>query len=86
MITVIEAIRSIRPDSQFVIKDNDLESIEWIVVEGGAPTKTQIQKAIKDLEEAELNAFNLKKASKASAIAKLESLGLNLDEAKAIIE
>ena len=82
MVTVVQAIRSLRPNSEFVIKDNDLENIEWLVLEGVAPTKIQIQKAIKDLETAELAEVDSKTAAKTAL---LERLGITADEATLLL-
>lgn len=85
MNSIVKAIRKIRPDSEFVISDNDLDNIEWHVIEGAIPTKAEILTAVAVVEQEEADAIEQATAAKASAIAKLAALGLTEDEAKAII-
>lgn len=82
---IVKAIRKIRPISEFVISDNDLDNIEWHVIEGEIPTKAEILAAVAIVEQEEADAIEQAIAAKASAIAKLAALGLTEDEAKAII-
>jgi hypothetical protein len=83
--TIVKAIQSLRPDAEFVMIDNDIKSIVWHTEGVTTPTKKQIDDEIKRLEFAELAEIQAKADAKLSAVAKLEALGLNLAEAKAII-
>lgn len=78
------ALTSLRPGAEFSFTDQDIKSIVWHTEGVTTPTKKQIDDEIKRLEAAELAEVQAKEAAKASAIAKLEALGLNLEEAKAI--
>lgn len=80
----IEAIRSLRPGAEFTINDENLNTIVWYTEGVKTPTKKEIADEIKRIEAAEAKAIEDKAAAKASAIAKLEALGLNLEEAQAI--
>jgi hypothetical protein len=82
---LIQALSSLRPNSQFTITDEDLSSIVWHTEGTTTPTKKQIDDEIKRLKDAEAKAIADKEAAKKSAIAKLEALGLTLPEAQAII-
>ena len=82
---IVKAIKKLHPEAEFVIHEDDLESIEWHVIDGDAPTKAAILAAVATVEEDQANAIAQSVADKASAIAKLSSLGLTEDEAKAII-
>lgn len=82
MIKIVEAIRSIRPNSEFAIHGEDLENIEWHILEGEIPTKKEIEQAIKDLEAAEIVKEQEKAAAK-SAI--LERIGLTAEEATILL-
>lgn len=82
---MVKAIRKIRPDSEFVITGDDLENIEWNVINGEIPTKDEILAAMAIVEQEEVQATEQAAASISSAIAKLAALGLTEDEAKAII-
>lgn len=81
----VKAIRKLHPNSEFVITGDDLDNIEWHVIEGAIPTKAEILAAVAVVEQEEADAIEQATAAKASAIAKLAALGLTEDEAKAII-
>ena len=80
-----KAIQFLRPNAEFVMTDDDPSTIVWHTEGVTTPTAKQIKDAIKSMEAQELVDKEAKEAAKASAIAKLEALGLNLDEAQAII-
>ena len=82
--TIIEALQSLRPGAQFTINYEDIYTIVWYTEGVKNPTKKEIADEIKRIEAAEAKAIEDKAAAKASAIAKLEALGLNLEEAQAI--
>lgn len=82
MIKIVEAIRSIRPNSEFAIHGGDLDNIEWHVIEGEIPTKKEIEQAVKDLVAAELTKEQ-EKASAKNAI--LERIGLTAEEATLLL-
>jgi hypothetical protein len=81
---LVQALRSLRPDAEFTINNEDISTIVWYTEGVKTPTKKEIADEIKRLEAAEAKAIADKAAAKASAIAKLEALGLNLEEAQAI--
>jgi len=79
---VVKAIRSIRPNAEFAIHGEDLDNIEWHVLEGEIPTKKEIEKAIVDLEAAEVIAEQEKIKAKNSI---LERIGLTAEEANLLL-
>jgi hypothetical protein len=81
----MKAIQYLRPDAEFIMTDDDPSTIVWHTEGVTTPTAKQIKDAIKAMEAEEATLIAAKAAAKASAIAKLEALGLNLDEAQAII-
>ena len=81
---IFKAIQSLRPNAEFTMNDDDVKTIIWHTEGVTTPTKKQIDDEIKRLEAVELTEVQAKAAAKASAIAKLEALGLNLAEAQAI--
>jgi hypothetical protein len=81
---IFRAIASLRPGTEFTMNNDDIKTIVWHTEGVTTPTKKQIDDEIKRLETAELAEVQAKEAAKASAIAKLEALGLNLAEAQAI--
>ena len=79
------AIRHLYPDAIFSMVDDDVKQITWVGQEFPIPTAKALKDAIKAVEDAEAQAIADKEAAKVSALAKLEALGLSLDEVKAII-
>jgi len=79
------ALYSLRPGADFSFVDQDIKTIVWNTEGVTTPTKKQIEDEIKRLEAEEAAAAQARIDAKASAIAKLEALGLNLAEAQAII-
>jgi len=82
---IFTAIASLRPGAEFTMNNDDIKTIVWHTEGVTTPTKKQIDDEIKRLEAAEVAEVQAKEAAKASAIAKLEALGLNLAETQAII-
>jgi hypothetical protein len=80
-----KAIASLRPGAEFSFSDQDIKTIVWHTEGVTTPTKKQIDDEIKRLEAEEAAAIQARIDAKASAIAKLEALGLNLAEAQAIL-
>ena len=79
------ALLSLRPGAEFSFTDQEIKSIIWHTQGVTTPTKKQIDDEIKRLEALEANEAQARIDAKASAIAKLEALGLNLAEAQAIL-
>jgi hypothetical protein len=85
MISMTQALISLRPNAEFSWSNDDLSTLVWHTEGVTTPTLKQIKDEIKRLELVLKAQLDAKAAAKASAIAKLEALGLNLDEAQAII-
>ena len=84
MISIVQAIKSLRPGAEWTMNGDDVEGIIWHT-EGVEPlTTAEVQAEIARLEQAEIDAAAAKEAAKASALAKLEALGLTTEEAQAI--
>jgi hypothetical protein len=82
MITLSDAIWSLRPGSEFTYKNDDYATIEWHILEGDAPTALEIKAAFKNIEDEEKAA----KANKATAkAALLDRLGITAEEAKLLL-
>jgi len=79
-----EAIRSLCPDAEFSFTDNDYSTINWVVLEGEAPTQKQIDDEIKRLKAAEITNAAKAEADKETAQAKLAALGLTINDLKAL--
>jgi len=84
MITKAQAVVSLRPGAEWTMNGDDVENITWHT-EGVQPlTAKEVAAEVKRLEKAAADEAAAKEAAKASALAKLEALGLTADEAQAI--
>jgi hypothetical protein len=79
---LVDAIRLLKPNSEFVITSNDYQTIEWYAMEGTAPTKAQIDAAI---EQVKLNDQNAADAAETQKQAVLDRLGITADEARLLL-
>jgi hypothetical protein len=79
-----KAIKKLKPTAEFTFKEDDYSTIDWIVLEGNAPTKKQIDDAIKTIKTDEANAEINKASAKATAQAKLAALGLTVEDLTAL--
>jgi hypothetical protein len=77
-----QAIQSLCPTAEFSFTDNDYSTIQWIVLEGEAPTQKQIDDEIKRLKAAEITDAVKAEANKAALLAKL---GITADEARLLL-
>jgi hypothetical protein len=84
MMTTAQAVMSLRPGVEWTMNGDDVEGIIWHT-EGVQPlTAKEVAAEVKRLEKAAADEAAAKEAAKASALAKLEALGLTADEAQAI--
>ena len=84
MITTQQAVMSLRPGAEWSMNGDDVEGIIWHT-QGVEPlTSAEVQAEVARLEQAEIDAAAAREAAKASALAKLEALGLTTEEAQAI--
>ena len=84
MISLATAVASLRPGAEWSMNGDDVEGITWHT-EGVQPlTSAEVQAEVARLEQAALDEAAAKEAAKASALAKLEALGLTAEEAQAI--
>jgi hypothetical protein len=75
---LIDAIRKLKPNSEFVISNDDYATIEWHVLEGEAPTQAEINAAIKQIKADEITQAATKSAQKQAL---LDRLGITAEEA-----
>jgi len=84
MIDTAQAVASLRPGAEWSMNGDDVEGIIWHT-EGVQPlTTAEVEAEVARLEQAALDEAAAKEAAKASALAKLEALGLTAEEAQAI--
>jgi hypothetical protein len=80
MITTAEAVISLRPGAEWSMNGDDVEGIIWHTKGVEPLTSEEVQAEVNRLENAQAQAEADKKLAKASAIAKLQALGLTVNE------
>lgn len=80
----VKALLKLKPESQWRMVGNDYSKIEWIVLEGKAPTQAQIDVAIEQVKADESQAVIDQATAKATAQAKLAALGLTVADLEAL--
>ena len=84
MITTAQAVMSLRPGAEWSMSGDDVERITWHTPNVEPLTSDEVQAEMVRLEQAAIDEAAAREAAKASALAKLEALGLTADEAAAI--
>jgi hypothetical protein len=79
-----KAIRLLKPTAEFSINNDDYNTVKWDSLEGDAPTKKEIDDAIKQIKADEIAAAEAKATAKATAQAKLAALGLTVEDLQAL--
>jgi hypothetical protein len=77
-----DAILSLRPASEFYYRDRDYSTIEWIKLDGEAPTIVEIESEIKRIKAAELKLEKDRVKAKSDLLTKL---GITADEAALLL-
>lgn len=79
---LVQAIKNLKPDSEFVITNDDYATIEWHKLDGTAPSKAEV-----DAEIAKVKAEIVKEAEEKETkrAALLTRLGLTEDEARLLL-
>jgi len=81
-IHLADAIKSLRPSSQFSFTDDNYSTIQWDVLEGKAPTQAEIDAEIERIKISKVSEEADKVAAKAAL---LERLGITAEEAKLLL-
>jgi hypothetical protein len=79
---LVQAIRKLRPNSEFSFTDNDYSTIKWDVLDGEAPTQAEINAAIEQVKADEIAKADVK-AAKREAL--LSRLGITEEEARILL-
>lgn len=82
-IDLAKAIKYLRPTAEFTFKEADYSTIEWVVLEGDAPTWAEIEAANLQVKAAEEAALAEAKAKREALLARL---GITNDEAKLLAQ
>lgn len=80
-----DALLSLRPNSVWVIEDNNLDNIRWEDGNENFPTKQEIEQELDKLIKKREKSIAEQELAKKTAVDKLAKLGLTEEEAKAII-
>lgn len=78
------ALQNLRPSAEYTFNDADYSSINWIKLEGEAPTLAEVNAAIEKIKAGEIQAVKDAEKAKLAAQAKLEALGLTSDDLRAL--
>jgi hypothetical protein len=81
---LVKAIRKLKPNSEFSFTDDDYSTVKWDVLDGDAPTQSQIDEAIEQVRADEIAEDEAKAQAKATAEGKLAALGLTTDDLRAL--
>ena len=76
------AIYNLCPNAEFSLINDDYTTIKWDVLEGKAPTQTEIDAEITKIKADEVAAINKAESDKAALLAKL---GITADEVKLLL-
>jgi hypothetical protein len=79
---LVKAIFSLKPNCEFKLENDDYSTIEWIVIEGKAPTQAQVNAEIERLIAADEAAVATKAEAKAELLARL---GITAEEAQLLL-
>lgn len=79
---LVDAIRSLKPESEFSFVNDDYSTIQWVVLDGKAPTQNEIDAAIEKIKSEEVQEEANKAAAKADLLSRL---GITADEAKLLL-
>jgi hypothetical protein len=79
---LVEAIRKLKPNSEFSFTDNDYSTIKWDVLEGKAPTQAEVDAAIEQVKADQIAEAEAKATQKAAL---LDRLGITEAEAKLLL-
>jgi hypothetical protein len=79
---LVKAINKLKPNAEFSFQDEDYSTIKWDVLEGNAPTQSEIDAAIEQVKADEITEATTKAAAKAAL---LERLGITHEEAQILL-
>lgn len=82
---LVEAIKLLKPNSEFSFQGSDYSTIKWDKLQGDVPSLEQIEQKIIEIKNLDAEIIAKKAVDKANALAKLAALGLTDDEAKTVI-
>jgi len=81
---IVKAIKFLKPNAEFSFEGTDYDSINWTVLEGKAPSWQELEVAHQAVQQAEKQAEAEAAAKRQAALGKLEALGLDEDDLRAL--
>jgi predicted RNA binding protein with dsRBD fold (UPF0201 family) len=79
---IIKAIQQLKPTAEYSFTNDDYTTIKWDVLEGSAPTQTEIESVIEQIKTKEITDVATKAIEKETLLAKL---GITADEAALLL-
>ena len=79
---LVRAIQKLRPQSEFVITDNDYSTIQWVVLSGEAPSAKEVKDEIAAIKAQDIQDATDKETAKAALLARL---GITEEEARLLL-
>jgi hypothetical protein len=79
---LVKAIKLLKPTAEFSFTDNDYSTIKWDVLEGNAPTQSEIDAAIEQVKADEIAEVATKAAQRQALLTRL---GITEDEARLLL-
>ena len=79
---LVRAIKNLRPTAEFSFENDDYSTINWVVLEGDAPTAKEIADEIKKIKASDATAENDRASAKAAL---LDRLGITAEEAALLL-
>lgn len=77
------AIQRLKPNSEYVYFGDDYSTIRWMVLDGAAPSESEIQEAIEQVKADEIAEATAKAQARADL---LNRLGITSEEAKLLLQ
>ena len=71
------------PDAEWKLDGDDYDGLTWLS-DSPKPTQQELDDAWPAVQQAQADAVTAKEAARASGVAKLEALGLTVDEVSAV--
>jgi hypothetical protein len=82
MSDLVKAIKKLKPTAEFSFIENDYSTIKWDILEGDAPTQSEIDNAIEQVEADEIAEAEAKARKRAEL---LDRLGITEEEARILL-
>ena len=71
------------PDAEWTLNGDDYDGLTWLS-DSPKPSQAELDAAWPAVQQAQADAVTAKQAARASGVAKLEALGLTVDEVSAV--